>query len=207
MSRAFVAGASEWSAEAGPPRAELLTRTQRAGAEFCTRILAHVIAEATARALVEPSTIPWVLGSAVDSPSWLTPDAPLRRALQPSSGVGIVHAGPGTAAMCLVEAIALVDDSDAVLVALAQDATSPYHEALAVAFVLTAAPREGGLVLETPVLRRTRESTRRTESEHPLKALLDVARAVSVGQPTVQTVAPGPPDRPERWQIELGRPF
>jgi hypothetical protein len=204
--RAFVHAAAGWEAEAGPPQAELLPRAERLAASFSTRILAHVLGGVAERSRVPLSDVPWVLGSA----SSHAPGPELRRTLQPSRGVALVHAGPATVAMALVEALGRLVEHEAVLVAFVQDATPPHHEALAAALLLSRAPAEAGrLVLEAPVLRRTPSHSGhsgcsgRSESSHPLAAARALVRAVLVGRPTMETVPSSDADRPEHWRIEL----
>ncbi len=163
--------------------------------------------EASERGGISPAAVPWVLGCPHADVSWLAPHAPLRSALEPSDPIELVCAGPTTAAMIVVEALAMLTDHETVLVAVAQDATSPYHEALASALVLTRTPLVDALVLEPPVLRRHSGVTRRTKSDHPLAPMRDLARAALVRQPTLQSVPPHDADRPENWQIELHRRF
>lgn len=198
--RAFVHAAAWWDAEAGPPRAELLPRAERLAASFSIRMLAHVLGGVAERSPVPLSNVPWVLGSAGSH----APSPELRRTLAPWQGVALVHAGPATVAMALVEALAWLVDHEAVLVAFVQDATPPHHEALAAAMLLSRAPAEAvRLVLEAPVLRRTPSHSRRSEGSHPLAAARALARAALVGRPTVETVPTSGADRPEHWRIEL----
>lgn len=206
MTRAFVHAAAWWDAHAGPPRAELLPRAERLAASFATRILAHVLGEVALRSPVPLPELPWVLGSADGARDVLGPE--LRRALAPSRSLAIVHAGPATVAMALVEALGGLIDHEAVLVAFADDATAPHHEALAAALVLSRTPTdEPVLVLEPPVLRRTSSHSPRSEGTHPFMAARALARAAAVGRPTVETVACGGSERRDRWQIELSRRF
>ncbi len=198
--RVLVHAAAWWDAETGSPRAELLPRTERLAASFSTRILAHVLGGVAERSRVPLSDVPWVLGSACSH----APGPELRRTLEPSRGVALVHAGPATVAMALVEALGRLVEHDAVLVAFVQDATPPHHEALAAAMLLSRAPTETvRLVLEAPVLRRTPSHSRRSEGSHPLAAARALARAALVGRPTVETVPSSGADRPEHWRIEL----
>lgn len=212
--RALVHAAAWWDAEAGPPKAELLPRAERLAASFSTRILAHVLGGVAERSPVPLSDVPWVLGSAIG-----TAGAELRRALVPSRGLALVHAGPATVAMALVEALGRLVEHEAVLVAFVQDVTPPRHEALAAALLLSRIsaeahesrrrpPSEGPatdapLVLEAPSLRRTSSHSGRPASDHPLLAARALARAVLVGRPTVETVPCVGVDRPEHWRIEL----
>lgn len=201
--RAFVHAAAWWDAETGPPQAELLPRAERLAASFSTRILAHVLGGVAERSRVPLSDVPWVLGSALSH----APGPELRRTLGPSRGVALVHAGPATVAMALVEALGRLVEHDAVLLAFVQDATPPHHEALAAALLLSRAPAEAArLVLEAPVLRRTPSHSGpsgRSESSHPLAAARALVRAVLVGRPTMETVPSSDVDRPEHWRIEL----
>lgn len=198
--RAFVRAAACWDAEAGPPRAELLPRAERLAASFSTRILAHVLGAVAERSPVSLPDVPWVLGSPRSHA--LGPE--LRRTIQPTRGLALVHAGPATVAMALVEALGRLVEHDAVLVAFVQDATPPHHEALAAALLLSRAPMGAApLVLEAPSLRRTPSHSGRTESSHPLVAARALARAVLVGRPTVETVPCTGTHRPEHWRIEL----
>lgn len=200
--RAFVRAAACWDAESGPPKAELLPRAERLVASFSTRILAHVLGAVAERSPVSLPDVPWVLGSP-RSPA-LGPE--LRRTIQPTRGLALVHAGPATVAMALIEALGRLVEHDEVLVAFVQDATPPHHEALAAALLLSRAPAEARaapLVLEAPSLRRTPSYSRRTEGSHPLVAARSLARAVLVGRPTVETVPCTGADRPEHWRIEL----
>lgn len=202
---AHVSAAAWWDADAGPPRAELLSRDDRLAASFTTRILAHVLEHVAERSPVPLHTLPWVVGSAVASCEPPPPSAELRRALTPSHGLGCVHAGPATVAMTLLEALGCLIDHEAVLVAFVQDATSPHHEALASALLLTRSPAPTpALVLEPPTLRRTSShSTRSTVDAHPLAAARALARAVHVGRPTIETVPSPGLDRADCWRIEL----
>jgi hypothetical protein len=205
MTRGFVHAAAWWDAHAGPPRAEILPRAERLAASFSTRILAHVLGEVAPRSPVPLGELPWVLG-AIDGTC--EPGTELRRALAPSRSLAVVHAGSATVAMALVEALAGLVGHEAVLVAFADDATAPHHEAVAAAMVLSrAATGESVLVLEPPVLRRTSSHSLRSASTHPFLAALALARAGAVGRPTVESVAGGGPDRGDRWQIELSRGF
>lgn len=206
MTPAFVHAAAWWDAHAGPPRAELLPRAERLAASFTTRILAHVLGEVALRSPVPLSELPWVLGAANDARDALGPE--LRRALAPSRSLAIVHAGPATVAMALVEALGGLVDHDAVLVAFADDATDPHHEALAAALVLSRVTTdEPVLVLVPPVLRRTSSHSPRSEQTHPFVAARAIARAAAVGRPTVETVPCAGAERRDRWQIELSRSF
>lgn len=202
--RAFVHAAAWWDDQAGPPRAELLPRDERLAASFATRMLAHVLDEVASRSAWPLAELPWVLGSATGAHE---PSPSLRRAAGPCRGLALVHAGPATVAMALFEALATLVDHDAVLVAFADDATPPHHEALAAALVLSRAPSDrSALVLDPPAPRRTPSHSRRT-TEHPLAAARALARAAMVGQPTVETVTRDASDRPDRWHIELRRGF
>jgi len=209
MTRALVCVAAWWDADAGPPRAELLPRAERLAASFSTRILAHVLGRVAEHPAVRLHDVPWVLGS----PALYEPDPELRHALAPNHGLALVHAGPATVVMALVEALGCLVEHEAVLVAFAQDATPPYHEALAAALVLSRAlpsaepPTEiSALVLEAPTLRRAPAPTR-PERSHPLAVARALARAVLVGRPTVETVPCTEADRPDHWRIELSRAF
>lgn len=204
--RAFVRAAAWWDAEAGPPRAELLPRAERLAAGFSTRILAHVLGGVAERSPVPLSDVPWVLGSAIGH----VPGPELRRALMPSRGLALVHAGAATVAMALVEALGRLVEHEVVLVAFVQDATPPHHEALAAALLLSRAPAEEErasaavpLVLEAPSLRRTSSHSGRPAAAHPLLVARALAHAVLVGRPTVETVPSIGVDRPEHWRIEL----
>lgn len=203
MTRGFVHAAAWWDAHVGPPRGELLPRAERLAASFGARILAHVLDEIASRSPVPLSELPWVLGWAEGAGE---PGSALRRTLAPSRSLSLVHAGPATVAMTLFEALAGLVDHEAVLVAFATDATLPHHEALAAALVLSrTATREPMLVLEPPVLRRTSHAPR-SEGTHPFIAARALARAAAVGQPTLETVPCGGPER-DCWQIELSRGF
>jgi len=201
--RAFVHAAAWWDAEVGPPKAELLSRAERLAASFSTRILAHVLGGVAERSLVPLSDVPWVLGSALSHA--LGPE--LVRTLAPSRGLALVHAGPATVAMALVEALGRLVEHEAVLLAFVADATPPHHEALAAALLLSRAPMGATrLVIAAPVLRRTPSHSGhsgRSEGSHPLAAARTLVRAVLVGRPTVETVPSMSADRPEHWRIEL----
>jgi hypothetical protein len=205
MTRAFVHAAAWWDPHAGPPRAELLPRAERLAASFATRILAHVLGDVASRSPAPLSELPWVLGSADGAGE---PGPELRRALAPSRSLALVHAGPATVAMALLEALAGLVEHEAVLVAFADDATPPHHEALAAALVLSRITTgEPVLVLEPPVLRRTSSHSPRAEAKHPFMAARALAHAAAVGRPTVETVPSGGAERRDRWQIELTRGF
>lgn len=206
MTRAFVHAAAWWDAHAGPPRAELLTRTERLGASFPTRILAHVLGDVAPRSPAPLHELPWVLGTLELGTLELAPA--LRRALAPCRGVARVHAGAATVAMALLEALGALVEHEAVLVAFAADITPPHHEALAAALVLSrASPADGAsLALEPPALRRTLSHSQRPDGTHPFAAAVALGRAAAVGRPTVETV-PGAADRSDRWRIELSRGF
>jgi hypothetical protein len=209
MTRAFVLASAWWDADAGPPRAELLPRTERIAASFSTRILAHVLGHVAARSPMPLHGMPWVLGAS-DAPHEPPPGPELRRALAPTLGMALVHAGSATVAMALLEALACLVEHEAVLVAFASDAAPPYHEALAVALLLSRMPHASTLVLEAPALRRTSSHLTRSEITHPLHPFMAaraIARAVHVGRPTVETVPSTGADRPDHWRIELSRAF
>lgn len=214
--RALVPAAAWWDADAGPPEAGLLPRSERLAASFSTRILAHVLGRVVERSPALPSDAPWVLASP-EAPREPAPE--LRRALGPSRRLALVHAGPATVAMALVEALGDLVEHEAVLVAFVQDATPPHHEPLAAALLLMRSPalprqerassegsleRAPALVLEAPMLRRTSSHSGRHDA-HPLTAARALARAVLVGRPTVETVSSGGADRPVEWRIELAR--
>lgn len=200
MTRAFVHAAAWWDAHAGPPRAELLSRSERLAASFATRILAHVLGDVAPRSPVPLHELPWVLGWGLGEHE-LAPA--LRRALAPCRSMTLVHAGPATVAMALLEALGGLGEHEAVLVAFGADVTPPHHEALAAALILSrSAPNEASLVLEPPTLRRA--PSQRPDSAHPLAAAVALARATAVGRPTVETV-PCASDRSDRWRIELSR--
>jgi hypothetical protein len=216
--RALVHTAAWWDADAGPPEAALLPRAERLAASFSTRILAHVLGRVAARSPVPLPDVPWVLGSPDDAPHEPAPE--LRRALGPSRGLALVHAGPATVAMALVEALGVLVAHEVVLLAFVQDATPPHHEALAVALLLMRSPafarqerpgseglpeRALALVLEAPTLRRTSSHSVRPDGAHPLMAARALARAVLVGRPTVETVPSVGTERAEQWRIELAR--
>jgi hypothetical protein len=122
--------------------------------------------------------------------------------------VALVHAGPATVAMALVEALGGLVDHEVVLVAFAHDATPPHHEALAAALLLSRVPFDASsLVLDPPALRRTSSHSARTEAMHPGAVARALARAVLVGRPTVETVPGTGPERSDHWRIELSRAF
>lgn len=202
----FAAIAAAWDADQGPPVATLLSRSERSAASFATRILAHVLGRVASRSSAPLSSMPWVLGTAEAS---ILPGPLLRRILAPARELTCVRAGVATVPMVLVEALAHLARQDAVLVAFAQDATPPYHEALAAAWLLTREPVfETSLELRPPTLRRTSTySEPRSKRTHPLVSALRLARAIDVGQPTVETVPSCASDRPESWRIELSRAF
>jgi hypothetical protein len=209
MTRAFVLAAAWWDAETGPPRAELLPRAERLAAGFSTRILAHVLGEVAERSPVPLSGLPWVLGSP-DATHEPPPGPELRRALAPTLGVALVHAGQATVAMALLEALGCLVEHEAVLVAFVADAAPPHHEALAVALLLSRLAHASTLVLDPPALRRTSAHFPLTELEysgHPFTAARALARAVQVGRPTVETVPSTGSDRPDHWRIELSSAF
>lgn len=201
MSRAHVLAAAWWDAHAGPPNAELLPRAERIAASFSTRILAHVLGQLSQRSTVPLHSLPWVMGSALDPQ--------LRHALAPACGVALVHAGPSTVAMSLLEALGYLVDHDAVLVAFAHDAAPPHHhEPLAAALLLSRVPSQSPTVaLEPPTLRRTSTHFTRTAYLHPFAAAHAIARAAHVGRPTIETVPSTSADRPDHWRIELCRAF
>ncbi len=198
--RAFVAAAAWWDADAGPPRAELLPRAERLAASFSTRILAHVLGQVAERSTVPLGQVSWVVGSPFVPHD---PAPELRRALELTGRLALVHAGPATVAMTLVEALGGLVEHEFVLAAFVQDATPPHHEALAAALLLSRAPSDAAsLVLAAPTLRRTPTHSSRSESTHPLTAARALARAVLVGRPTVESVPCSEGDR-DRWRIEL----
>ncbi|MEM9454184.1 MAG: hypothetical protein AAGF11_08385 [Myxococcota bacterium] len=201
--------AAAWDADSGPPNVELLPRADRRGVSFSTRILAHVLGRVVAGSPEPLSSVPWVLGVGEGSVPALVPGSVLRRILAPERGLVRVDAGAATVPMTLIEALAHLVDHPAVLVAFVADATPPYHEALAAAWLLTRESRaDAPLVLGPPVLRRTSSySERAPRAEHPLASALRLARAIDVGQPTVETVSSGEPDRPGSWRIELCAAF
>ncbi|MCX4247715.1 hypothetical protein [Paraliomyxa miuraensis] len=200
--RAFVFAAAWWDTDAGPPRAELLPRDVRLGASFSARILAHVldrIAERSPRPLHE---LPWVLGASED-----THELPLelRNVLSPTHGLACVHAGPATVAMALLEALGTLADHEAVLVAFVQGAGPPHHDPLASTLVLSREPGpEPALLLEPPALRRVAAGPIRSTT--PFAAARSIARAATVGQPTVETIPSNQLDRRDCWQIRLHAP-
>jgi hypothetical protein len=208
VTRAFVLAAAWWDADVGPPRAELLPRAERLAASFATRILTHVLALLAERSAVPLQDLPWVLG-VPDAPHEPPPGPELRRALAPTCGLGLVHAGPATVAMALLEALGCLVEHEAALVAFAHDATPPHHhEALAVALLLARAPTDAAsLVLAPPALRRTSSHFTRFESTQPFAAARALARAAHVGRPTVETVPSTRAERPDHWRIELSRAF
>jgi hypothetical protein len=205
--RGHAAGAAGWDADSGPPSAELLPRADRGAASFSTRILAHVLGELWSRSPRPSSSLPLVLGVVDGAEPVLS--GPLRRVLTPRCALSQISAGVATVPMMLIEALAMLTQHDAVLVACAQDAAPPHHEALAAALLLTREPSSPtSLVLEAPTLRRTfSHSERKVRHRHPLASALALARAINVGQPTVETVPSCESDRPERWQIELTHGF
>ena len=204
--RGFVAAAAAWDADSGPPEAGPLSRAERSTAGFSTRILAHVLGRLQARAPVPLSSLPWVLGLAPGPP---VPALSLRGSLAPGGARSLVHAEIATVPMALIEALAHLASHHAVLVAFVDDATPPYHEALAAAWLLVDEPApQTRLVLEPPTLRRTSSHSERTaRRQHPLVAGLRLARAIDVGQPTVETVPSCEPGRSECWRIELSDAF
>lgn len=216
--RALVHVAAWWDADAGPPEAAILPRAERLAARFSTRILAHVLGRVAERSPVPLPDVPWVLG--LPDTALHEPAPELRRALGPSRGLALVHAGPATVAMAVVEALGGLVEHEAVLLAFVQDATPPHHEPLAVALLLMRSPafarqqhsavegppeRASALVLEAPTLRRTSSHSGRTDEKHPLAVARALARAVLVGRPTVETVPSVTTDRREQWRIELAR--
>lgn len=205
--RGFATIAAAWDADRGPPVAQLLSRSERSEASFSTRILAHVLGEVASRSAAPLSSMPWVFGTTERSA--VLPGPVLRRILTPQRGLSRVGAGVATVPMALFEALAHVARTDAVLVAFAQDAAPPHHEALAAAWLLTRTPAsETSLLIGPPTLRRTSShSERKSRRGHPLSPALRIARAIDVGQPTVETVASGESDRAESWRIELSRSF
>lgn len=208
MTRAFVLAAAWWDAEAGPPRAELLPRAERMAASFSTRILAHVLDHVAERSPVPLGGLPWVLGSP-DAPHEPPPGPELRSALAPTLGLALVHAGQATVAMALLEALGCLVEHEAVLVAFADDAAPPHHEALAVALLLSRLPHASTLVLDPPALRRTSAHFTRSEITrpcHPFMAARALARAVHVGRPTIETVPSTGAGR-DHWRIELSSAF
>ena len=207
--RGFAASATAWDADSGPPHVELLPRADRREASFSTRILAHVLGRVAAGSPVSLSSVPWVFGVGEGSAPAAVPGSLLRRLLAPERGLVRVHAGAATVPMVLIEALAHLIRHEAVLVAFVQDATPPYHEALAAAWLLTRESRaDAVLVLGPPTLRRTSSYSERTpRAEHPLASALRLARAIDVGQPTVETVSSCEPDRPGSWRIELRAAF
>lgn len=205
-SGAFVHAAAWWDSDAGPPRAELLARDVRLTASFSTRILAHVLGHIAQRSPVPLPTLPWVLGAS-DATYELPPV--LRRALAPTHGLACVHSGPTTVAMALLEALGHLVEHEAVLVTFVQEASSPHHEPLASALLLARVPlrspgRQPSLVLAPPSLRRATSGSIPTAD--PFTVARSLARAVHVGQPTLETVSSAGPDRPDYWQIELRLP-
>ncbi|MEX1361484.1 MAG: hypothetical protein AB1Z98_00035 [Nannocystaceae bacterium] len=199
----FVRSAAWWNADAGPPQADLLPRPLRARASLPTRILAHVLDRLDAS--VPLGELPWVVGSPPAAHDRLAQGSPLRAVLGPSAGLSLVHAGPATVPMALLEALARLNDHDAVLVAFAHDATPPYSEAMAAAFVLAARDvPDDRLVLEVSRLHRAAaDAPDRRDSQSSFDAALRLAHAASVGQPTSESFATTGPDPRECWGIEL----
>lgn len=202
MSEAFVTAAAWWTIDEGPPRAELLPRDLRASGGFCARILAHALGRLPETKLGE---LPWVLGSLGDSPEIMALDSTVRRALAPVHGVSVVHADDATLAMTLIEALGRLVEHATVLVTFVQDATPPYREALAVAFLITRQRGQGPrLRLCVPRLHRSRPHQRpRPDGPPSFEAAIRLARAVDVGRPTVESIPAGRSRAAEAWQIEL----
>lgn len=205
MSGGFVRSAAWWNADAGPPQADLLPRPLRARAALPTRILAHVLERLEAP--VTLGELPWVVGCPAAAHDRLARQSPLRAVLGPSAGLSLVHAGPATVPMALLEALAHLVDHDAVLVAFAHDATPPYSEAMAAAFVLAARrSADDRLVLDVSRPHRAAVDADAPEcrnSQTSFDAALRLARAAGVGQPTTESFATLGPDPRQRWGIEL----
>ena len=206
---AHIEAAAWWDADSGPPVAELLPRVDRLAADLPTRMLAHVLGSIADESITALADLPWVVGVPVGSSVVLGPDSQLRRLLEPSAAVGVIHAGAATLAMTLLEAMGLLVDHDRVLVVFSQDATPPHNEASAAALLLARTPSaKNQLRLEMPRLRRNASRARPDLRSRPmLETAIALARAADVGRPTVETVPAGDPDRPEHWRIELCHAF
>jgi len=204
--RCYATAAAVWDADAGPPRAELLTRAERSVAGFSVRILAHALGSLSSGESAHAWPRAWVHGVTDLAAATALVDAPLRRVLRPA-GPAFVHAGPELVPMTLLEAMGRLVDRPAVLVTFVQDAMAPHHEALAAAIILARQPTPRALNLYPPVLRRTSAYLGPLPKHaHPLASIARITTAINVGRPTIETTPSEEGHDDVHWRIELDTP-